>query len=188
MVSRAVRYRYTYEEYLSFESASNARHEFYDGEIYAMAGGTPAHAAIAANVIGVLRGQLHGRGWQTYSSDLRIRVTATGLATYPDVSVVCGAAEIDPDRHTITNPVLVVEILSPSSAAYDRGEKREHYKQIASMREVVLVAHDERLIEVWRRGDGGTWSRREARTGSLELTSVPCALSVDEVYRDETAP
>lgn len=112
----------------------------------------------------------------------------TGLATYPDVTVVCKQAELDPDdRNTVTNPTLVVEVLSSSTAAYDRGEKLEHYKKIPSLREVVLVAHDERLIEVWQRSDDHTWSRREARHGSLSLTSLQCTLAVDEVFRDELA-
>lgn len=153
-----------------------------------MAGGTPTHAAICVNVSSSLRAQLRGRGCQVYSSDLRIRVLETGLATYPDVTVVCKQAELDPeDRNTVTNPTLVVEVLSPSTAAYDRGEKLENYKRIPSLREVVLVAHDEQLIEVWRRGDDGAWSRREARHGRLALTAVDCTLTVDDVYRDELA-
>jgi len=189
VVSSARHHRYTYQEYLAFERSANVRHEFFDGEIYAMAGGTPTHAATCANLTIMLGSQLRGRGCQTHSSDLRIRVLETGLATYPDVTVVCGQRELDPeDRNTVTNPTLLVEVLSPSSAAYDRGEKLEHYQRIPSLREVLLVAHDERLIEIWRRGDDGTWSRSEARSGSLTLTSVPCTLAVDEVYRDELAP
>jgi Uma2 family endonuclease len=189
VVSGARLHRYTYREYLAFEQSSNVRHEFLDGEIYAMAGGTPTHATICANIISVLSAQLRGRGCQVYSSDLRIRVLETGLATYPDVTVVCKRAELDPeDRNTITNPTLVVEVLSPSTAAYDRGEKLEHYKRIPSLREVVLVAHDEQLIEVWRRGEDGAWSRREARNGTLALTAVDCTIPVADVYSDELAP
>jgi len=188
VVSGARHHRYTYQEYLAFERSANVRHEFFDGEIYAMAGGTPTHAAISANLTTLLGSQLRGKGCQAYTSDLRIRVLETGLATYPDVTVVCGRREIDPeDRNTVTNPVILVEVLSPSSAVYDRGEKLEHYKRISSLREVLLVAHDERLIEVWRRGEDGAWSRSEARRGNLTLTSVPCTLEVDEVYRDELA-
>jgi Uma2 family endonuclease len=188
VVFGARHHRYTYEEYLAFECSTNARHEFFDGEIYAMAGGTPTHAAICANVTILLGAQLRGKGCQTHSSDLRVRVLETGLATYPDVTVVCGRREIDPlDRNTVTNPTLVVEVLSPSSAEYDRGEKLAHYKLIPALREVVLVAHDERLLEVWRRGEDGAWTRSEVRSGSLLLTAVPCTLAVDEVYRDELA-
>jgi Uma2 family endonuclease len=188
VVPSARRHRYTYQEYLAFERSANVRHEFFDGEIYAMAGGTRAHAAISANISSILRAQLRGRGCQAHSSDLRIRVLETGLATYPDVTIVCKPVELDPeDRNTVINPTLVVEVLSPSSAAYDRGEKLEHYKRVPSLREVVLVAHDEPLIEVWRRGDDGAWSRREARNGTLALTAVDCTLTVEDVYSDELA-
>ncbi len=112
----------------------------------------------------------------------------TGLVTYPDVTVVCAHAELDPEhRHTITNPQLVVEVLSPSTAAYDRGEKLVHYQRIASLREVVLIAHDERMIEVWRRDEAGSWTRSEARSGAIPLDSIGCTLDVAEVYRDELA-
>lgn len=188
MVSGARLHRYTYREYLSLENGANVRHEFLDGEIYAMAGGTREHAAICANLTSSLGGQLRGKGCQVHSSDLRIRVLESGLATYPDVTVVCRSAEVDPeDRNTIVNPVLLIEVLSPSTAAYDRGEKLGHYRRIPSLREVVLVAYDERLIEVWRREAEDTWVRREARSGTLQLTAVPATLSVDEVYRDELA-
>lgn len=164
------------------------RHEFFDGEIYAMAGGSREHAAISANVMLSLGAQLRGRGCQVHSSDLRVRVLETGLTTYPDVTVICSKAELDPeDRHTVVNPVLLVEVLSPSTAVYDRGEKLAHYQRIPSLREVVLVAHDERLIEVWRREGLGTWQRSEARSGTVALGAVNATLDVDEVYRDELA-
>jgi Uma2 family endonuclease len=181
-------HRYTYREYLALERGANVRHEFFDGEIYAMAGGTREHAAICANLTTSLSTQLRGRGCQAHSSDLRVRVLETGLATYPDVTVICQHAEQDPeDRNTVTNPVLLVEVLSPSTAAYDRGEKLAHYRRIPSLQEIVLVAHDERLIEVWRREEGDTWVRREARGGSVMLTAIPAALVVEDVYRDELA-
>jgi Uma2 family endonuclease len=189
VVSSAGHHRHTYQEYLAFERSANTRHEFFEGEIFAVAGGTREHAATCVNISSALRVQLRGRGCQTHSSDLRIRVLETGLATYPDVTVVCRPVEVDSaDRNTVTNPTLVVEVLSPSTASYDRGEKLEHYKRIPSLREVVQVAHDERLIEIWRRGDDGAWSRREVRSGAVALAAVDCTLSVDDVYRDELAP
>lgn len=181
-------HRYSYQDYLSHEEASNTKHEFLNGEIYAMAGGTPVHGAIAMNVGAALIAQLRGKGCRVQSSDVRIRVLATGLATYPDVSVVCGHAELDPQsRITITNPILLVEVLSPSTADYDRGEKLEHYKQIPSLREVVLVAHGERMLEVWGRADGGAWSCEQVRAGTAILASVTATLTIDDVYRDELA-
>jgi Uma2 family endonuclease len=189
MPSAGRHHRYTYGEYVALEEHANVRHEFFDGEIYAMAGGPPEHAAICTNVGTALNVQLRGRGCRVHSSDLLIRVLETGLATYPDVTVVCERAELDPaNRNAITNPVVVVEVLSPGTAEYDRGEKLAHYQRIPALREVVLVAHDERLIEVWRREDGGAWIRSEARSGSIRLASIDCTLEVADVYRDELAP
>lgn len=119
----APRHRYTFEEYLELEAVAGTRHEFYDGEIYARAGGTPEHAAIAATVTAILARQL-AAPCRVYSSDLRLRVLATGLATYPDVTVICGASQRDPASTThVTNPTLIVEVLSTGTADYDRGEK-----------------------------------------------------------------
>lgn len=180
------RHRHTYHDYLVLERSANVKHEFLAGEIYAMAGGTPEHAALAANVTASLGAQLRGRSCQAFSSDLRVRVQATGLATYPDVTVVCGRAERDSeDRDAVVNPTLLVEVTSPSTEDYDRREKLEHYQQIPSLREVVLVSHRERCVEVFRRGDDTAWHRSEARAGqSLALASVAGSLAVDEIYRD----
>jgi Uma2 family endonuclease len=189
MTRPAHRPRYTYSEYLALEQASNVKHEFHQGEIYAMAGGTPEHAALAGNVIALLSVQLRDKPCRVYTSDLRVRVLATGLATYPDVTVVCGTREIDPeDANTVINPIVLVEVLSPRTADYDRIEKRENYKQIPSLRDVVLVDHQERLVEVWTRDEEGRWTRTEARAGkSAAVRSIGVDLSVDEVYRDPLA-
>jgi Uma2 family endonuclease len=184
--SGARHHHYTYDDYLDHDDNSPGRHEFLDGQIHAIAGGSPQHAAICAHVIAALDAQLRGRGYEVYSSDLRVRVIATGLATYPDATVICGALELDPSdpkRHTATNPMLLVEVLSPSTADYDRGDKLDNYKLIPSLREVVLVAYDERLVEVWRRGESDHWVRREARTGVLELTALGGTLDVEDVFR-----
>lgn len=186
MVTGARLVRYTRAEYDALERSSNVKHEYLDGEIYAMAGGSPEHAAISMNVGVLLGSALRGRPCQVYSSDLRIRVLDTGLETYPDLSVVCGRAERSPtDDHAITNPVVIVEVLSPSTEAYDRGEKLRHYEAIASLREVVLVDHRQRLVEVRRREGDGSWSRHQAASGeAVHLESIDCELPVDEVYRD----
>lgn len=190
MLSFGRHHRYTYREYVALEEHANTRHEFLGGEIYAMAGGTPEHAAICTNVSTALNVQLRGKGCRVYSSDLLVRVLETGLATYPDVSVVCGRAALDPEnRNAITNPVVLVEVLSPGTSEYDGGEKLSHYQRIPSLREIVLVAHDERRIAVWRRGDGDSdaWSREEVRVGSIRIEVIGCTLDVDDVYRDELA-
>ena len=167
----AAHHRYTYAEYLDLEEVSNVKHEYLAGAIYAMAGGTPEHAEMAAALISMLSARLRGSQCRVYSSDLRVRVTATGLATYPDVTVVCGPLERDPGSHTtIINPTAVFEILSDSTEAYDRGDKLDHYRQISSLRECVLISHREPLVEVWSRGDEGGWNHGEARAG--ETVSV----------------
>jgi Uma2 family endonuclease len=183
------RVHYTRAEYIGLERASNVKHEYLDGVIYAMAGGSPEHAAIAVNVSTLLSVGLRGRRCRVHSSDLRIRVQDTGLETYPDVSVVCGTAEVDAeDRNVITNPVVVVEVTSRSTEEYDRGEKLEHYKRISSLQEVLFVDHREKVLEVVRREQDGTWTRHTARVGSsIELVSLGCELSVEDVYRDPLA-
>jgi Uma2 family endonuclease len=184
-VGHASHRRYTIQEYLRLEAYSNVRHEYVHGQIYAMAGGTPEHGTYAANVISALGAQLRGRPCRVQTSDVRIRVPATGIDTYPDVSVVCGSAERDAeDPDAITNPVVLVEVLSPSTEEYDRGEKFEHYKRLPALREVVFVAHDERRIEVQRRR-GSLWERVTVREGeTVRLEAIGCELAVDEVYRD----
>ncbi len=181
-------HRFSFDQYLMLEEDSGIKHEFLDGQVWAMSGGTPDHAAVAGNVLTLLNIQLSGKKCRVFTSDLRIRVVATGLGTYPDVSVVCGRLELDPEdakRHTVVNPCILVEVLSPSTEAYDRGEKLRQYQQIPSVDEIVLVGHDRREIEIVRRGPNGSWSRQVARAGELaELSSVGCTLPLSEVYRD----
>lgn len=161
------------------------KHEFLDGMILAMAGGTPDHAALAMAVGASLNRQLEGRKCRVYGADLRVRVLATGFAGYPDVTVVCDKLETDPeDANTATNPAVVIEILSPSTAQYDRGEKLRQYQQIASLSHIVLVAHDEKRVDVWSRGDDG-WKVATVSGGERAmLGGIGCALQVDDIYRD----
>jgi Uma2 family endonuclease len=179
-------HRYTYEAYLEFEEGNSARHEFLDGEIYAMAGRTLQHAAITAAVIASLGAQLRGRPCVVYTSDLKVRVLSTGLTTYPDATVICGPAQTDPkSEHVAINPTLIVEVTSPSTEDWDRGEKLEHYKAIPSLQELVLVSHRERDLEVHRRTEDGSWIREGlAADGTLTLSSVGCTLQATEVYRN----
>jgi Uma2 family endonuclease len=176
--------RYTLEDYLSVEEMSGVRHELLNGEIFAMAGGTPEHAALSAAALVVLGSQLAGKPCRVYSADLRIRVVATGLATYADAAVICGEPIRDAASPThVTNPTVVVEVLSPSTEAYDRGDKREHYQQIASLREYVLISQDRREVEVHARIPGGAWQRSLYRTGQrVELVSIGAAFAIDALY------
>jgi Uma2 family endonuclease len=182
--------RYTFGEYVRLEEVSNVKHEYVDGRIYAMAGGSPEHAALQASVSARLFIQLEGGPCRVYSPDLRVRVAATGLATYPDSTVVYGPLERDPaDANTILNPKLIVEVLSPRTEEYDRGEKFENYQQISALGEYVLVNHSERRIEVWRRDQRGDWTHFAAGSGeSIRLESIDCTLDVDAVYQPAQEP
>jgi len=181
--------RMTYAEYMVFEEKAETKHEFLDGEVFAMAGGTLEHSALAV-AFGIELGKaLAGRPCRVFSSDARVRIRATGLTTYPDLSVVCGKLEKDSeDDCAIVNPVLIVEVLSDSTEARDRGEKWAHYRHLPSLREYVLVSQRQPRIEVFRRNDAGRWELFESEAGGrCELASLGCSVGVDEVYRDPLA-
>ena len=185
MAQSAPRHHYTLQDYLDVEDLSVVRHELIGGDIVAMAGGTPEHAALASAIPALLGAQLKGRPCRTYSADLRLRVKQTGLATYADASVVCDPVERDPASHThVTNPRVIFEVLSPATEEYDRGEKREHYQLLPSLREYVLVAQRAREVEVWSRADEASpWQRSLHRTGDvLRLPSIGCTLDVKDLY------
>jgi Uma2 family endonuclease len=190
MAIPAHRIHYTWADYLALEASSNVKHEYLDGQIYAMAGGTPEHAALAAAVIGLLFPQLRNGPCRAHASDLRIKVPATGLATYPDVAVVCGPSERDPsDENAVTNPTLIVEVLSRSTEEYDRGDKFEHYKRLASLREYVLVSHRDHRVEVWTRAGGDGWKCSAAGDGeAAHVASIGAKLDVRELYNAATEP
>jgi len=177
---------YSFKEYLDLESASNVKHEFLEGEIYAMAGGTPRHAALTLAVGGALLAQLRGGPCRAFSSDLRVRVPETGLATYPDVTVVCGPLEVDPASDaTVTNPKVIVEVLSPSTKDYDLGEKFDHYRKLPSLEAVLYVSQTEARIESRTRQADGSWTTQEAHAGdTATIDAIHCTLNVDDVYRD----
>lgn len=179
---------YTYAEYLALEASSNVKHEFLGGQIYAMAGGTPEHAAIAAAIIGLLFPQLRRSACRAYDADLRVR-TPSGLTTYPDITVICGPTERDDeDQQAVTNPVIVIEVLSRSTEEYDRGDKLEHYKSVPSLRQVLLVSHRDRSIEVWTRAEEGRWSRTLAGESEVAELSIGARLGVREIYESAAEP
>lgn len=178
---------YTYAEYLGFEASSNVKHEFLDGQIYAMAGGTPEHAALAAAIITLLGPQLRDGACRPYNSDLRVR-TPSGLTTYPDVTVVYGPRAIDAvDPLAITNPALIMEVLSRSTEEYDTGDRFEHYKSCPSLREYVLVSHRERSVEVRSRGEDG-WRTTVVSEGAIAQLSIGARLDVRELYAAAAEP
>lgn len=173
------------QEYLEAERRAERKHEYYGGEVFAIAGASRRHALIVTNLVGELRQLLLRRPCEVYSTDLRLRVTPTGLFTYPDVMVVCGEPEFaaeDPD--TVVNPVLIIEVLSETTKNYDRGEKFRHYRTLASLREYLLVAQDGVQIEQYVRQADGSWRLTETSNPEaiLELASLGCQLPVASVY------
>lgn len=181
-MTTARRLHHSYEEYLRALELSSVRLEYCDGEIYAMAGGTPAHADLAASITRLLGNALLGR-CRVSSSDLKVRIDATDLTTFPDVTVVCGERELATlDRNAVVNPTLLVEITSPSTEDYDRGEKLSNYKQLASLRAVLIVSHRRAQITVVERTAEG-WNERQVRAGeTVAIDGLRLSLSVDELY------
>lgn len=180
----------TYADFILFEEKSTTKHEWLDGVVYDMAGGTIDHARLQARVTILLGLQLDGWRCEAFGSELAIRVRATGLHTYPDASVICGALETDHEnKNAVTNPRLLVEVLSDSTEKYDRGEKFAHYQRIPSLVEYVLVSQHEPRIEVFRRGTDGTWGPVETYvTGqTATLKSIECVLAVDRLYANPLA-
>ena len=179
----------TYAEFLVREARGDQRHEFLDGHVFAMAGGSPEHGALAAAFIRELGVALHGKPCRVFSSDVRVRIAETGLTTYPDASVVYGRLETHgEDKDAIVNPILLIEVLSDSTEAYDRGAKAAHYRRIPSLREYVLVSQNERRIEVCRRNEHGRFELFEAGPEqTIELTSVGVTLDADSIYESPLA-
>jgi Uma2 family endonuclease len=175
---------YTFVDYLALERDSEVKHEFDAGEILAMSGGTARHSALAAKIVTAME-TTRARGCTVFTSDMRVRVVATGRATYPDVSMVCGPIEYDPEdsaHTTITNPVLLVEVLSVTTEKGDRGNKWMHYQRISSLQEYVLVSEEAR-VEIFSRTPSGTWEYHEVREGTFQLASGP-TLDLGVLYAD----
>jgi Uma2 family endonuclease len=156
--------RSTAEEYLALERQAQCKSEYYAGEIFAVAGASRWHNLIVANVIGELRSQLKGQPCTTYPSDMRVKISPTGLYTYPDVTVVCGEAQFDDTQQdTLLNPTLIVEVLSESTAAYDRGGKFAHYRKLATLMEYVLITPTKPHIEHYHTTAGPAMAARRGR-------------------------
>ncbi len=183
------RHRYTYAQYVALERSSPTKHEFFDGEIYAMAGGSEDHSALAANVLAALVSAIADRPCRAHTSDLRIYVEAVGLATFPDGSVICGPLQQHPPSPDATalNPMILLEVTSDSSEEYDTGAKLEAYQTIPTLREVILVSHRERRITIHRRDASGTWLMRVAIAGGrMAVDSLGTELVVDSIYRNSS--
>ncbi|HEY6331451.1 MAG TPA: Uma2 family endonuclease [Blastocatellia bacterium] len=192
---------YSVAEYLDFERTSQERHEYLDGQVYAMAGESLQHAAICTNLSGVLRSQLLGGPCQVFSKDVKVRsgplpvITSSkkGLFSYPDILVVCGEPDVL-DRHddVVMNPRVIIEVLSPSTERFDRTQKFMRYRQwLPSLTDYVLVAQNQPFIEQFSRGENGVWTIGPVTSDladSIRIGSIDCSLPLAEIYDRVTFP
>jgi len=185
MSTTAVEVRYTPAQYLALERAAETRSEYLDGYIYPMAGTSRIHSTIVGNLHLVIGTHLRHRDGEVHMIDLRLRVSATGLYTYPDVVVVAGEAELEDEVFdTLLNPSAIIEVLSPSTEAIDRGRKVASYRRLDSLREFALVAQDRARVELYaRQGDDWTLTELDGLDGSFRLASIACDVPMAEVYR-----
>lgn len=181
--------RFTIAEYLALEEDSETKHEFYQGEIFAMAGATIRHNEISGDIFAGLHTRLKGKGCRPYGSDLRIRVKKPNLFTYADTLVICGKIEpAEESKHSVTNPRVIFEVLSKSTENYDRGQKWEFYQQLDSLQEYVLVSQEEAKVTRYYRAPGGPWQYLliSGLDQALRLESLDCELPLSEVYDNVT--
>ncbi|MCP5159098.1 MAG: Uma2 family endonuclease [Gammaproteobacteria bacterium] len=175
----------TPEDYLTLERSADFKSEYFDGEIFAMTGASEPHNLIVINAGSEIRQQLKKRPCKLYANDMRVKVSPTGLYTYPDLVVVCGKAEFD-DTHldTLLNPTLIIEVLSDSTEAYDRGRKFEHYRKLESLVEYVLIAQHRPHVESYQRQSDRQWLLTESHglENKLSLRSIDCELALAEIY------
>ena len=174
----------TPERYLELEERSEVKHEYYRGELFAMAGATREHILIVTNTSRMLGNQLEDRPCEVYQSEMRVRVDATGLYTYPDVVVVCGPPRFtSAKKTTLLNPTVAVEVLSPSTELYDRTTKKDHYQRIASLREYVLVSQDRVRVDHLALEDGKWIATSWTDLGDVvRLDSIDCVLPLAKIY------
>jgi Uma2 family endonuclease len=176
--------RITADRYLELERRADHKSELIDGQICAMSGANRVHNQITFNIAGLLYSQMRGRPCEAYVADMRVKISSTGMYAYPDIAALCGDAEFE-DQHldTLTNPTLILEVLSPSTEAYDRGTKFSHYRRIASLMEYVLVAQDRHSVERFlRQGDLWLLSEASELTDVVHLHSIECDLTLADIY------
>jgi Uma2 family endonuclease len=176
---------FTVEEYLELERAAETRSEYLQGLIVAMSGASLRHGAISMNLSGLLHAQLRGRPCRAFAADMRVQVAEADFFTYPNLVVVCEEPKLSDAHHdTLLNPTVLIEILSPSTADYDRGRKFEYYRHLASLREYVLIAQDRVHVEHYTRQDDGSWRLTETDdpNAEIDLPSIDCTLRLAEVY------
>ena len=175
---------YTAEEYLTLERSAAYKSEFHDGQIYAMTGASREHNLVSGNIYRELSLQLKKRPCEAYINDMRVKAVEANSYHYPDIAVVCGTPQFeDAQVDTLLNPTVLIEVLSPSTEAYDRGVKFAHYRKISTLYEYLLVSQDQPSIERYMR-QGDVWILTEAvgPEASMSLESIDCVLSLREVY------
>ncbi|HEX9987422.1 MAG TPA: Uma2 family endonuclease [Chloroflexia bacterium] len=178
---------YSPEEYLALERKAEYKSEYFNGQILAMSGASREHNLISGNIFGEIHSQLRGKPCEVYIGDMRVKVNPAGMYTYPNVVAVCEEGRFEDEQvDTLTNPTVVVEVLSPSTEAYDRGVKFAHYRKLASLQEYVLVAQDKVSIEHFARHSGpvGQWvlTEMDDLDGTLHLASIGCDLALRDIY------
>jgi Uma2 family endonuclease len=176
--------RFTPQEYFDWETQQLERHEYFDGEVYGMAGGTLSHGRIGLNIGATLRSHVRGKGCTTFNSDCKVGITEHGPFTYPNISVSCD----DGDRSAqnfIQSPCLIIEVLSPSTEAYDRGGKFKLYRSLSSLQEYVLVGSESQSVEVFRRKASGSWEFMAYGEGDeVTLSSIDLTVAIGVFYED----
>lgn len=175
----------TPEEYLTIERQTEVRSEYFDGEMFLMAGANERHNLIVSNIVGELRSQFKNRPCKVYPRDMRVRIPATTLYTYPDVIAICDKPQFEDEHNdTLLNPNVIIEVLSDSTEAYDRGRKFEHYRTLESLSDYLLVVQDTHRIEHFTRQTDGRWLLSISHTleDVVEIESVGCRLILAEVY------
>ena len=181
----------TPDEYLQLERGAERRSEYFAGSLYAMAGASENHVLLVGQLVRLLGNQFVGRPCKVYSTDMRVKVSRTGLYTYPDVVALCGdGAFEDENRDTLLNPSLVIEVLSPSTEAHDRGAKFAHYRRLDSVLDYLLVSQDRMRIERYSRHSGGLWlySEHSAPDAIVTIETLKCELVLEDVYDKATLP
>jgi Uma2 family endonuclease len=184
-MSRQIKSYISPEEYLALERKAEYKSEYLHGEIFGMTGASRKHNLISVNISSELSGQLKGKSCEVYASDMRVKVAASGLYTYPDVVVVCGEPQFEDDYlDTLLNPTLLFEILSKSTERYDRIAKSDYYRSLESLTEHLLVAQDEVRVEQYVKQADGQWALTETRSieGTIELNSIGCSLTLANIY------
>ena len=184
-MSRQIKPYVTPEEYLALERKAEYKSEYLHGEIFAMTGASRKHNLIAVNIAGELNRQLKGKSCEVYASDMRVKVAASGLYTYPDVVVVCGQPQFEDDYFdTLLNPTVLFEVLSKTTERYDRIAKSGYYRALESLAEHLLVAQDEIRVEQYVKQADERWALAETRSieGTIELHSIGCSLALEDIY------